>query len=695
MLVLALLVVGGGVNSVKADSKTPLLLLKNGAINTTDFEITPTGTSTLTTDNLYSATFTTAGDQKNAFQYKSWNVSAYDKVVIKYSITDDSSWGINIPAGGYPPSLPKGADKTYEIDLSGVDTYSDFTVFNWNAGGSTITISEVYLVKTDAPFVTTAGTLGEEITDLKYLTDGGKFVAVSNDGKKVQTYLSSAAGASSTNVESVTSDMYYFLQIAAAPDTLDVNQDGVIDAATYYSIGIYNASGAAKPSNWWGANYICRIGWGDLWSTNFAVNMEGEKLTTNHFGRDNAYSAVWTVEYVDGNGFKFYNPQSNKYMNVSGTQDAVYYLKLYKSIEFTNTTMYPANDEIFALPNATGYNAETGEMTNGTWTFATPVDLSNWKFIIIAMEDGCADASHEISITDNNGQTVKGSQYDGTVAGTGPEMYFSRWNHQNIGAISLDYLKNTKGLDIEQIKSLSIAGTTKPFVVYLSNYESSKLLTTNRYACYKDGDLVRDYVKANVGKFGTVCLPYKASVAGAEVYSITNGGASGISLTKVNGLLEAGKPYFYMACDNIGKDNHGGTPEVNVHNVNFFRADFDKYDVSIPIPDNGLIGTFSATTAPQGSNIYVLSNNKLYDTDATDVNIGANKAYINMSQVPTGGGAARDIMLYFGDADETTGIANVRSQMSDVKAIYNLQGQRVNRLQKGLNIVNGKKVLMK
>ena len=66
-----------------------------------------------------------------------------------------------------------------------------------------------------------------------------------------------------------------------------------------------------------------------------------------------------------------------------------------------------------------GYNAETGEMTNGTWTFATPVDLSNWKFIIIAMEDGCADASHEISITDNNGQTVKGSQYDGTVAGTG------------------------------------------------------------------------------------------------------------------------------------------------------------------------------------------------------------------------------------------------------------------------------------
>ncbi|MBO4314633.1 MAG: hypothetical protein J5867_01525, partial [Prevotella sp.] len=42
---------------------------------------------------------------------------------------------------------------------------------------------------------------------------------------------------------------------------------------------------------------------------------------------------------------------------------------------------------------------------------------------------------------------------------------------------------------------------------------------------------------------------------------------------------------------------------------------------------------------------------------------------------------------------QTTGIAEVRSKQEAVRgSIYNLQGQRLNSLQKGLNIVNGRKV---
>ena len=45
---------------------------------------------------------------------------------------------------------------------------------------------------------------------------------------------------------------------------------------------------------------------------------------------------------------------------------------------------------------------------------------------------------------------------------------------------------------------------------------------------------------------------------------------------------------------------------------------------------------------------------------------------------------------------ETTGIAEVRSEKSEVRdGIYNLQGQRISSLQKGLNIVNRRKVLIK
>ena len=583
--------------------------------------------------------------------------------------------------------------KITEVYLWGSDAAKEGKTINADNPASVV-VTDVYFEKPDAPFVSTVAALGEEITDIKYITDGGKFVAVGNDGKRVQTYLSSAAGASSTNVESVTSDMYYYLQLAAAPDTLDVNQDGTVDVATYYSIGIYNASGVAKPSNWWGANYICRIGWGDLWSTNFAVNMDEGKITTNHFGRDNAYSAVWTVEYEKDKGFKFYNPQSNTYMNVSGTQGGVYYLKLYKSIEYISTTLYPANDEIFALSKATGFNSETGEMTNGTWTFETPADLSNWKYIIIAMEDGCANTSCEIKIIDNNGTTVKGEDYVGTDAGTGPNMWFSRWNHQNIGCLSLGYLKDAKGLDIENVKSLSISGTTKPFAVYLSCYDNSKLLSTNRWFLYKEGDLIRSYAKADVGNFGTICLPYKASCAGAEVYSIAGNNGSAIALTKVNGLLEAGKPYLYKASDNVGQDNGG-----EKCNVNFFRADFDRYDVSAPVENNGLIGTFTATTAPAGTDYLILSANKLWNTEGCTgddaVNIGANKAYIDKTKIVNKGASAR-LFLPFGDVEEeeVTGIQTVKVAKNN-GIIFNLNGQRMNKLTKGLNIIAGKKVLMK
>jgi len=44
---------------------------------------------------------------------------------------------------------------------------------------------------------------------------------------------------------------------------------------------------------------------------------------------------------------------------------------------------------------------------------------------------------------------------------------------------------------------------------------------------------------------------------------------------------------------------------------------------------------------------------------------------------------------------QTTGIEEVRSKRSEVRSvIYNLQGQRLSTLQKGLNIVNGQKVFV-
>ena len=66
----------------------------------------------------------------------------------------------------------------------------------------------------------------------------------------------------------------------------------------------------------------------------------------------------------------------------------------------------------------------------------------------------------------------------------------------------------------------------------------------------------------------------------------------------------------------------------------------------------------------------------------------AHKAYLALSSAP--GVKGFDLN---GD-DDATGIDNVDAEAND-EAIYNLAGQRVGKMQKGINIVNGKKILKK
>jgi hypothetical protein len=64
-----------------------------------------------------------------------------------------------------------------------------------------------------------------------------------------------------------------------------------------------------------------------------------------------------------------------------------------------------------------------------------------------------------------------------------------------------------------------------------------------------------------------------------------------------------------------------------------------------------------------------------------------NKAYLN---VPESNGQAR--ALYFEFDNDATGIVETENE-SEKTEIYDLAGRRVQKVQKGLYIVNGKKVL--
>ena len=563
------------------------------------------------------------------------------------------------------------ADHSTDIDFSKVTEISF-----WGSGneGSAV-ITDCYLygpVKRIPDFE-------NEIASLDGITSGQKFVIANADASKV-LYFKGNVDSHNIVVESVPTDGYFYYQ-ATKVDGLDTDNDGNAEDDNY-TIQIFNGADVAFVSDWNFGSYLNHSIHGHTFAATAASGVN------HNYGWDFEFAGIWKISKEEA-GFVFRCAGGSKvYLKVDGTSADKVYLKLFESINFAaNTDLEKeenaANDEIFALADATGYNSETGVLTDGGWTFGTPVDLTDWDYLMITTSNTAADASHEITIKDNDGVTVKGEDYSGSTAGTGGNMWLDRWNNQNAIRISMDYLRKDKSMDISQIKSLKINGTVKVANVYLTDYNNTKI-----NGGYCTGDVVREY--AAIDKFGTICLPYKASCAGAEIYEIAGKTASSVTLAKVTGLLEAGKPYFYLASDAVGKYD-GNTPQ-NIYNVNFFRADLAKYDAASAGTNNGLIGTFSEITAPIGDDYYVLSNNKLYNVDSS-VTVGANKAYVDISAITPS--LARGVVDL--DFNEPTGIETVANsqELNANSKFFNLAGQRVAQPTKGLYIVNGKKVLVK
>lgn len=201
------------------------------------------------------------------------------------------------------------------------------------------------------------------------------------------------------------------------------------------------------------------------------------------------------------------------------------------------------------------------------------------------------------------------------------------------------------------------------------------------YTAVKNGSNIE--IQASVerttakGKFGTVCLPYDAEANGADLYTATVE-ADKVVLTSVSGNeMEAGKPYIYYSTADGGSQT------------------FSKKSggATVAAPDNGtdgLMGTFTPMTAQVGT--YVLQTidgvQKFRQVESgKEPTVGAYRCYV---VTPTN--SAREMNIEFGDA---TGIDALNAIMSDKAEIYDIAGRKQDGLRKGLQIVNGVKVLVK
>lgn len=107
------------------------------------------------------------------------------------------------------------------------------------------------------------------------------------------------------------------------------------------------------------------------------------------------------------------------------------------------------------------------------------------------------------------------------------------------------------------------------------------------------------------------------------------------------------------------------------------------------------VGTYAPVSyGDMNKSVYFLgTQNKLYYPDGTaPTNIKAFRAYFQVDLGEASG--VKSFVLNFGDDDDATAIKTIGNiQQTADDAIYNLAGQRLNKMQKGINIINGIKVL--
>ena len=218
---------------------------------------------------------------------------------------------------------------------------------------------------------------------------------------------------------------------------------------------------------------------------------------------------------------------------------------------------------------------------------------------------------------------------------------------------------------------------------------------------YKDGywNTLTLPFSLDADKLATTCL------AGADIREFKSASWDGDKLT-INfsesnlGEIVAGVPYIIR----------WGTPETatgetivnpsftNVKVESISQGDLNDEENYCETESNGL--RFEAQLAPvqltSGSNALVFGNeNKLYKPNK-DVYVYATRAYFSHTFDIA---SAREFVLDFGDGDQQTtyidGITVDGNRGSGVEGIFNLSGQRLSAPQKGINIVNGKKVVIK
>ena len=382
----------------------------------------------------------------------------------------------------------------------------------------------------------------------------------------------------------------------------------------------------------------------DTWYANVPAKYAAGEYT-------NSEAAEFTVNGAYSNGWHSANKIDDILLSawtVGGEQAKDYSKGLY-----INTWSVEGNNDgtNFKVPFFEYWTAD-GNSLDATTLEATVTDLPAGDYEVTAWVR--VRAKNGVDAADATGITLKANDSETIDVTEGEKVGTSQFNIGKYSAIA------TVAADGKLTITIEVAAAADNNISWLS-YKDVK------YTKVTEATLA---VSETAG-YATFVAPFDVEIPEGVTASKATGvdEESNLVLEAVEGTIPANTPVILESATEVSVKVYGeaveGTPKAGL-----------------------LTGVYEDTPAPAGS--YVLQSQtdgvKFYLVGATVPTVKAGHAYLTIE----GAGVKA---IGFGGA---TAIKNLTPAISEGEGvIYNLAGQRVNTLQKGINIVGGKKVLVK
>ena len=262
------------------------------------------------------------------------------------------------------------------------------------------------------------------------------------------------------------------------------------------------------------------------------------------------------------------------------------------------------------------------------------------------------------------------------------------------------------GIKHDAVNNVDVRGETPNYIISASHVddiiipddEDNESLV---YDVASTGNIYNAFLEnrsfADNGIWNTLTLPFDVTVADspfkdALIYTVRDRSSydnNGILTLRIDpleetGTLKAGTPYL------ITWEGEKGLKEPFFPLVKFKNETHPvtggiSNGTSIVFTPNFKLLTYTA----EDESILFLNDNHLYHV-GDGSRIKPQRAYFQVS----GGNGVKGIAFEIG-GDDADGINDVNANLNGNENIYNVAGQRMGQMQKGINIVNGKKIIIK